>query len=173
MIAMTKELLAVDIQNALHENTLKIPKENDLRRWANTAYGNISDAPTEMTIRLVESAEMSELNLQYRGKTGTTNVLSFPFENDTNFELDFELHHSGSELQALPDLLGDVVICHDVIIQEALDQTKNINDHYAHMVTHGVLHLCGYDHIETADAEEMEALEVTILAQSQIQNPYT
>ena len=72
-----------------------------------------------------------------------------------------------------PALLGDIVICHAVIRKESIEQNKSLEDHYAHMVTHGVLHLCGYDHIDESSAEQMEALEVEILAHSNIENPYT
>ena len=68
--------------------------------------------------------------------------------------------------------MGDVIICHDVVVSEAKLQGKTVLEHYAHMVTHGILHLCGYDHIEEHEALEMEALEVAALARSEIANPY-
>ncbi|MCL4135276.1 UNVERIFIED_CONTAM: hypothetical protein GTU68_031484 [Idotea baltica] len=105
---------------------------------------------------------MRDLNSQYRGKDKTTNVLSFPFENE--FLALAEL---------APGLLGDIVICHSVVVEQAAQQNKTVHNHYAHMVIHGLLHLCGFDHQDDEQAEEMEALEVKILAQSNIPNPYT
>ena len=69
-------------------------------------------------------------------------------------------------------LLGDLVICAPVVIQEAFEQEKPVEAHWAHMVLHGVLHLLGYDHIETDEAEQMEKLEVTLLAKLGYANPY-
>jgi len=79
--------------------------------------------------------------------------------------------HAFSELLTHQPL-GDVVICHDVVASEAEQQGKNILDHYAHMVTHGILHLCGFDHLEEQAANRMEALEASVLALSHIANPY-
>lgn len=168
-IAMTKTLVLVDVQNALSDESEEPPSAKLLSTWANLAYSAVAASPTEVTIRLVDEGEMSELNQAYRGKSGTTNVLSFPFESE--FE---QIVETGQLLaEPIPDLLGDIVICHNVIHQEAHEQNKTTLNHYAHMVTHGVLHLCGYDHLNDDEAEEMEALEVKILAQSHIENPYT
>ena len=64
------------------------------------------------------------------------------------------------------------MICHSVVIQEAKLQQKTVADHYAHMVTHGVLHLCGYDHEDDVSASQMEGLEIKVLAVNDINNPY-
>ncbi|MCF4837249.1 rRNA maturation RNase YbeY, partial [Acinetobacter baumannii] len=103
-----------------------------------------------------------QLNLQYREKDKPTNVLSFP--SDIPEEV-------LPMLDALP--LGDLVICIPVVLQEALEQKKTAQNHFAHLLVHGVLHLLGYDH-ETSDedAEEMEGLEIEILAKLNIANPY-
>ncbi len=111
----------------------------------------------ELTIRLVNNEESQQLNLQYREKDKPTNVLSFPFEVPEGIEL---------------NLLGDLVICAQVVAQEADAQNKALFDHWAHMVIHGCLHLMGYDHINDKDALEMEALEVEILAKLAINDPY-
>jgi probable rRNA maturation factor len=86
-----------------------------------------------------------------------TNVLSFPFESPPEVKL---------------DLLGDLVICAEVVEQEAQQQNKNLMHHWAHMIVHGTLHLLGYDHVEDSDAQQMEALEITILAKLAIDDPY-
>lgn len=171
---MTKELVLVDVQNALTEENEEPPSAKLLSTWANLAYSAVAASPTEVTIRLVDESEMVELNQAYRGKSGITNVLSFPFENEFEQAIAAELPLAEPRLvEPIPDLLGDIVICHNVIQQEANEQNKTALNHYAHMVTHGVLHLCGYDHLDDDEAEEMEALEVKILAQSHIENPYT
>lgn len=116
----------------------------------------------EIGIACVDLEESHQLNLQYREKDKPTNVLSFP--SDIPEEV-------LPMLDALP--LGDLVICIPVVLQEALEQKKNAQNHFAHLLVHGVLHLLGYDH-ETSDedAEEMEGLEIEILAKLNIANPY-
>lgn len=162
--------LDVDVQLALDENEPEEPPSGEaLRNWATLAYQSISDPAqpqdslsAELTIRIVGEQEMLALNNDYRGKPKTTNVLSFPV--DLGEEL----------LGALEsNLLGDIVLCHPVIIAEAKQQNKSISAHYAHMVTHGVLHLSGYDHQDDDSAERMEAFEKQILAKSGIANPYS
>ena len=72
-----------------------------------------------------------------------------------------------------PVLLGDLVLCVPVVEREAAEQEKTINDHWAHLIVHGCLHLLGYDHIEDDEAELMESLEIKILHKLDINNPYT
>ena len=100
---------------------------------------------------------MKRFNYQYRGKETDTNVLSFPVD---------------AELQKQTGLLGDLIICSDVVQREANEQSKTPEHHWAHMTIHGTLHLLGYDHIADDDAELMEALEVACLAHLSISNPY-
>ena len=145
----------VDIQSACSE---PVPEEDDLRRWICTALDHLApEKDAEVCLRLVGEAEMSALNRDYRGKTGPTNVLSFPA--DLPPELD------------LP-LLGDIVICTPVVAREAAEQGKAPAAHWAHMAVHGSLHLLGHDHVEEADAVAMETLETTILAQLGFPCPY-
>jgi probable rRNA maturation factor len=102
-----------------------------LRRWARATLTGIGESGS-LCIRVVDTEEMVELNSRYRRKQGATNVLSF-----------------AADLVA-PDsderLLGDVVICAPVVASEAQQQRKSVTNHFAHLVVHGVLHLCGYDH---------------------------
>ncbi|OUR65974.1 rRNA maturation RNase YbeY [Methylophaga sp. 42_25_T18] len=143
----------VDLQLACDGD---MPQKTDFQRWVEAALVEVQE-DCELSVRLVDVDESTELNATYRGKTGPTNVLSFPFEAPIPME---------------PRLLGDLVICSAVVETEAQQQQKAVNDHWAHMVIHGCLHLLGYDHIETDEAEQMEALEVRILQSLNIDNPY-
>lgn len=161
----SESLLLVDVQNALNnEEDDQPPSASLLSDWANKAHSEIDTETCEVTVRIVDEIEMTELNQAYRGKTGSTNVLSFPVENDFGV-IGFD--------DDLPRLLGDIVICHSVIEREAAAQNKSSQAHYAHMVTHGILHLHGYDHLDDSSAEQMEALETKILSYSGFENPYT
>jgi probable rRNA maturation factor len=145
----------VDIQTASEE---PVPDEDDIRHWvAATLNGRTALKQVEISVRLVDSEEMAALNHRYRGKTGPTNVLSFPAGLPPDLEL---------------PLLGDLVICAPVVRSEAAHQGKDPAAHWAHMAVHGTLHLLGYDHIEAQDAASMEAMEIAILAQLDYANPY-
>ena len=133
-----------------------VPETQLLQHWAEAALQKVAE-DCELSIRLVDEIESADLNATYRGKTGPTNVLSFPFDSD---------------IELTPVLLGDLVICVPVVEREAGEQTKLREHHWAHMVIHGCLHLLGYDHIDEADAVEMETLEGEILASLAINNPY-
>lgn len=145
----------IDLQLACENANL--PDEADFTRWVQCVLDAHEDTGNEVTIRIVDSAESQSLNHQYRGKDKPTNVLSFPFESPPEV--------------ALP-LLGDLIVCADVVEREAQEQNKTLNDHWAHMIIHGCLHLLGYDHIEEQEAEEMESLEIDLLATLNIKDPY-
>ena len=136
-------------------NNADCPGEDDFQRWVNAAC--LSDMPSlEQTIRIVDEVESAALNKQYRGKEGPTNVLSFPGDNHL---LDY-------------DYLGDLVLCAPIVAQEAKDQGKLLDAHWAHLIVHGMLHLQGYDHQTEDDAATMESLEVKILSTLGYGNPY-
>ena len=145
----------VDLQIAT-ENIEGLPTEEQSVQWATAAVQPEGDE-VEMTVRIVDEAESHELNLTYRGKDRPTNVLSFPFECPDEVEL---------------PLLGDLVICRQVVEREAAEQEKPLMAHWAHMVVHGSLHLLGYDHIEDDEAEEMESLETQIMQGLGFDDPY-
>lgn len=111
----------------------------------------------EITLRIVDAPEGQALNRQFRNKDYPTNVLSFPYDDIPG---------------APPLFMGDLVLCAPVIRQEALDQGKMQNAHWAHMVIHGCLHLLGYDHIDPQPAQIMETLEIALLNRLGFPNPY-
>lgn len=145
----------LDLQLAC-EDTTGLPEEAQFQSWLNAVILQFQEE-AEVTVRLVDMAESNELNLTYRGKDKPTNVLSFPFEAPPGIEL---------------PLLGDLVICRQVVEQEALEQEKPPEAHWAHMVIHGSLHLLGYDHIEDDEAEEMESIETEIMLALGYADPY-
>ncbi|MGF1693793.1 rRNA maturation RNase YbeY [Photobacterium kagoshimensis] len=145
----------LDLQHAT-ENQAGLPSEADFQQWLAAAV-TLFKADAEVTIRLVDEEESHTLNHEYRGKDKSTNVLSFPFEAPPGVEL---------------DLLGDLIICRQVVEKEAKEQNKPLNAHWAHMVVHGSLHLLGYDHIDDEEAEEMEALETEIMQNMGFADPY-
>ncbi|WP_349571244.1 rRNA maturation RNase YbeY [Azotobacter salinestris] len=147
-------MLELDLQVA---SDRPLPAESDFRRWCELALRQRS-ADSELTIRLVDEAEGRELNRTWRHKDYPTNVLSFPADIPEG-------------LLDIP-LLGDLVICVPVVEREAAEQGKAPDAHWAHLVIHGCLHLLGYDHIEDAEAEEMESLERDLLAELGYPDPY-
>ncbi|MEZ9527276.1 rRNA maturation RNase YbeY [Enterovibrio norvegicus] len=145
----------VDLQVAT-KNAENLPSEEQLQTWFEQAVKSFREQ-AETTIRIVDEFESQSLNRDYRGKDKPTNVLSFPFEAPPGVEL---------------DLLGDLIICRQVVEKEAKEQNKDLFAHWAHMVVHGSLHLLGYDHIDDEEAEEMESLEISIMTALEFPNPY-
>lgn len=139
------------------EETCGLPETAAFQSWLNAAVLPFQPI-SEVTVRIVDIAESQELNSTWRGKDKPTNVLSFPFEAPPGLD-DFPL-------------LGDLVICRQVVEQEAVAQDKSLDAHWAHMVIHGSLHLLGYDHIEDDEAEEMESLETEIMLALGYPDPY-
>lgn len=146
--------ITVDIQYAVEAPGL--PTEADFTRWVATVLRD-RKVEGEVCIRIVDAEESQALNAEYRGKDQPTNVLSFPFDVPPGIPV---------------TLLGDLVICAEVVAREAEEQQKAALHHWAHMVVHGTLHLLGFDHINDDEAEEMEALERDLLARLDIADPY-
>jgi probable rRNA maturation factor len=147
--------LHVDIQTACGE---PVPTAADIHTWIAAALaGREPREQVEVSVRLVESEEMAQLNKTYRGKTGATNVLSFPADLPADLDL---------------PLLGDIVICAPVVRAEAAQQGKSQSAHWAHITVHGTLHLLGYDHIDEDEATAMESLESAILGALNYSCPY-
>jgi probable rRNA maturation factor len=145
---------AVDVQYAVSAEG--IPGAESIRYWVEQALP-AEQAAAELSVRIVDEAEITALNRQYRGKDGPTNVLSFPYEAIPGIE---------------SKLLGDVVICAPVVAGEAIAQGKPLEAHWAHMVIHGALHLLGHDHHKEDEAERMESLEIKLLKDLGYTDPY-
>jgi len=136
--------------------TNNTPDDADITQWI-TVFSTAVLAHGEVTVRIVNSEEMTNLNRRYRNINKPTNVLSFPFVDPPGVR-------SG--------ILGDIVICAQIVATEALQQHIPIHHHWAHMLAHGLLHLQGLDHQQTTEAEKMERLEKDLLATLQIPDPY-
>jgi len=147
--------IELDLQLAVEDET-GLPSCDDFATWLSAAVTPFQPQ-AEVTVRIVDEQESHQLNFEYRGKDKSTNVLSFPFEVPPGIEM---------------DLLGDLVICRQVVEREAEEQNKPLLAHWAHMVVHGSLHLLGYDHIEDDEAEEMESLETEIMQKMGFEDPY-
>lgn len=132
------------------------PAAAEFRRWVAAALAGRRKA-AEVSIRVVDAEESCALNKRYRHRNKPTNVLSFPAELPPGIEL---------------PLLGDLVICEPVVLEEAAAQRKPAVAHWAHLTVHGVLHLIGFDHQTDAEAAVMEAIEVEVLAELGYPDPY-
>ena len=153
--------LLVDVQIACDESD--VPAAKEIETWIARAVagsGKIFDSDTELSVRLVDTEEIQSLNRDYRRKDAATNVLSFPV----------------GTIEGLPadaaQALGDIVVCATVVREEAAQQEKPVDEHWAHILVHGTLHLLGYDHETDADALEMEGLETRILTENGLPDPY-
>lgn len=146
----------INIEVQIAASAGEIPSKETFQEWA-SAIETESDQHKDVSMRIVDEAEMSELNNRYRKKTGVTNVLSFPADLPEGVDIPF---------------LGDIIVCAPVVSKEAADQGKLLDSHWAHMTVHGILHLQGYDHIDEAEAEQMERLETKIMNKLGFENPY-
>ncbi len=144
----------VDVQYAFMADGL--PSVSDIETWIGAVIRGRREN-VQLTVRIVDEEEGTELNERWRRAHGPTTVLSFPSEG----------------LEAIaPDLLGDVVICAPVVESEAREQGKSLTAHWTHMVIHGTLHLLGFDHVDEDHAREMELLEAQILQELGYADPY-
>ena len=136
-----------------HQDTIEIP--NQLGEF-------IFQKTVELEIYVTEPVEARAINLDARGKDYATNILSYASELP---EAVLEL------LPALP--LGEVVICHTVVVSQAAEQGKTVEQHLTHLLVHGMLHLLGFDHeLGQAEQDEMEAIEIAVLDKLSVANPY-
>jgi probable rRNA maturation factor len=152
MSEKNKLTLSVQYPDQRLQEVVTRPK---LRRWVQAALF----APAELTIRFVDVEEGRALNREYRDKDYATNVLTFAY-ND------------GEEIADDEPTRADIILCTDVLEQEAAEQGKTVEEHAAHLVVHGVLHAQGYDHMDDEEAEEMEGIETGILQDLGFSDPY-
>lgn len=157
---------ALPLEIALEVEAGDWPPEGELdavlQRVAEACLAELDVAatqPPELGVTFTDDDRIAELNRQWRGKSGPTNVLSFPLVELT----------PGAEM---PPMLGDIVIAFETVAREAQEQEKPFIDHLTHLLVHGLLHLVGYDHMNDDEAETMEALERRILERLAIPDPY-
>jgi probable rRNA maturation factor len=151
--------MSVDVQIAT--DAAGIPSRTVIRNWVQRAV-DVTDSgrDVDVSVRIVDEEEMRALNRNYRDQDKSTNVLAFP-AGDAGFVPPGER-----------PLLGDIVVCADIVAREADEQGKPLDHHWGHMLVHGTLHLLGHDHISEREAEAMEALERRVLASLGIADPY-
>ena len=143
---MKKEKIFIHIQDTLHKNNILKLKECKL--WLSSIFQKNSI----ITIRIVSEKESESLNYSYRNQKKPTNILSFSLSENP--------------------IIGDIILCHQVIKNEAKNQNKKIHSHYAHLLIHGYLHLLGYSHDKKFDAYKMEKKEIQVLKKHGFQFPY-
>ena len=144
----------VVIQNIIHDATVD---EEKLKLTCQQFMQEFDVGDSELVVRLVSPIEIQTLNKEYRAKNQVTNVLSF------SSDIPLEIGES---------ILGDVVICVDVVREEAVLEDKTFPDHLSHMAIHGILHLLGYDHEDLTSANKMEGIEIEFLKKIGVNNPY-
>ena len=144
----------VVIQNIINDATVD---EEKLKLTCQQFMQEFDVGDSELVVRLVSPVEIQVLNKEYRSKNQVTNVLSFS---------------SDIPLEIGETILGDVVICVDVVREEAVLGGKVFSDHLSHMAIHGILHLLGYDHDDLPSANKMEGIEIEFLKKIGVNNPY-
>lgn len=138
--------LSLQFANPVHREHLPRHK---IARWIRTALS----LPAEITVRIVDAQEGQSLNRDYRQRDYATNVLTFDYSH-------------------APVVCADLILCANVVEEEAIKQGLSLESHYAHLLVHGTLHAQGYDHETEADAQVMEALESQIMVRLGFADPY-
>jgi len=146
-------MIELEVQRVIDD--AGVPDDGQFRHWGERVVG--SESSDMVNVRIVDEAEGWALNKQWRGKDSATNVLSFP--------------------ASVPEIdgrrvLGDIVMCAPVIEREAVEQGKHLEAHWAHLLTHGLLHLLGFDHTDAEQAKRMEGREIELLTDLGYPNPY-
>ena len=145
----------VVIQNIINDKLVDVGRLKDI---AQRLMDDFAVGESELLVRLVSAVEIQVLNNEYRGKNQATNVLSFASE---------------IPVEVGETILGDVVICVEVVREEAIVGDKDFTEHLSHMLIHGILHLLGYIHDDLDAANKMESIEIEFLEKLGIKNPYT
>lgn len=167
--------IEINLINELEGVTL--PNEAKIQSWAQAAFnaaGFSQDCSFSLTF--TDDVHVQEFNRTYRHIDKPTNILSFPFaegEGDLDDLMDDLPEECRAQLeQELGGEIGDLIVSFETMEREAHEQHKSLEEHLAHLIIHGCLHLIGYDHIEDDEAEEMEGLEIKALASLGFRNPY-
>lgn len=147
----------IDIQNASSEQA-PITDDEITKLVTLVLESHLKNA--ELTVRLVDAQEMYHLNSTYRKQNKTTNVLAFPYQLPSDIALECPL-------------LGDVIICPEVLENEAIELKKPLLEHWTLILIHGILHLLGYDHIKDDESKIMQELEIKLLTELGYSNPYS
>ena len=137
-------------------------------RAADTALAHLGFEPKAWDISLLgcDDARIAALNTDFRDKPGATNVLSWPSE-ERSADAD-----GGAPMPPTDSELGDIALAFETCQREAAEQGKTPEQHILHLIVHGLLHLLGYDHVRDGDADLMESLEIAILRELGVPNPY-
>ena len=144
--------------NKVFDNALRFLSENDL------GFEGWDNKPVSINLSLSNNDEVQKLNREFRAKDKPTNVLSFANIDDEFFEDEF-LKEDVIEL-------GDVIMAIETLEDESKIKNISLQNHFAHLLIHGILHLFGYDHMEDDEADEMEGIEIDVLKELGIANPY-
>ncbi len=152
-------MFQLDVQNV---SELVVPEVEWLTNCANIAYSGEREGSA--VLRIVNTQEAQSLNRDYREKDYATNILSFPS--------DFSGLPEGLLDDSELGYLGDLVVCAEVVAQQSEEQKKTAAQHWAHLIIHGMLHLQGHDHVSEPEASEMEAIEIKLLGELGVPNPY-
>lgn len=132
-------------------------RAEDVAQYALARSGGHFFGPLEVSVLLTDDAQQQALNKQWRGMDKSTNVLSFP-----QFE----------PFADMSGLIGDISMAYETVAREAAELGKPLEEHFTHLLVHGVLHIVGYDHENEAEALEMEGLETLILGELGLADPY-
>lgn len=147
--------------NVINDDEHPIPNQDLLEKCFALVVDKHNISQAEVNVSIVSNQEIQQINKQFRHKDKPTNIISFEFEKPEGLPEDIAAN-----------FWGDIVIAPEVLKKEAKEQNKNLDDHWQHIFIHGLLHLLGYDHIDDIEAEEMENLEIELLAELGIANPY-
>jgi probable rRNA maturation factor len=151
---------------------LKFLKEKNIKKYITNIFKNVTsvlgykisfDKTVELSVTFTDDVDIQYINKNFRNQDVATNVLSFPiYEKEFLSALEKERYL----------LLGDIILSIDTIEKESLEQNKTFMEHLSHLMVHSILHLFGFDHTNDENAEEMERIEVIILGNMGIKNPY-
>ncbi|OIO67168.1 MAG: rRNA maturation RNase YbeY [Zetaproteobacteria bacterium CG_4_9_14_3_um_filter_49_83] len=162
---MSNEAVCILLDEGLTEDAEELPDELTINTAVQLSFQRAmqmlacatSDLP-EVCLRFAVDVDVQQLNEQWRGKNAVTDVLSFPMQEHPPFNVQ--------------EPLGDIILALPFVIQEARQRDLKPSAHIIHLIVHGVLHLCGFDHIDDPEAEQMQALEADILLQLGLHHPY-